>query len=144
MRILYVLDEFAERTAGTEGQFLELVTGLAARNVDLSIALLRDAPTLRQAFPGIPTVVLGLKSLRSPSTLGALWKLQRWARTQGSEVAHIYFNDASIACPLPLRLAGLPVVVSRRDLGLWYTRGNCRCCDSIVTPSLPSWRTPTR
>jgi glycosyltransferase involved in cell wall biosynthesis len=92
--------------------------------VDLSIALLRDAPTLRQALPGVPTVVLGLKSLRSPSTLGALWKLQRWARTQGSEVAHIYFNDASIACPLPLRLAGLPVVVSRRDLGLWYTRGN--------------------
>lgn len=124
MRILYILDEFAERTAGTEGQFLELVTGLADRHVDISIALLRDAPTLQRALPGIPSVVLGLKSLRSPATLGALWKLQRWARAQGSELAHIYFNDASIACPLPLRLAGLPVLVSRRDLGLWYTPGN--------------------
>jgi len=27
MRVLYVLDEFAGRTAGTEGQFLQLVTG---------------------------------------------------------------------------------------------------------------------
>jgi L-malate glycosyltransferase len=124
MRVLYVLDEFAERTAGTEGQFLELVTGLKARNVDVSIALLRNAPTLERALPAIPRVVLGLTSLRSPSSLGALWKLVRWARAQGSQLAHIYFNDASIACPVPLRLAGLPVVVSRRDLGLWYTPGN--------------------
>ena len=124
MRVLYVLDEFAERTAGTEGQFLELVTGLKARNVDISIALLREAPTLESALPDVPRVVLGLRSLRSPSTLGALWKLMRWARARGSQVAHIYFNDASIACPAPLRLVGLPVIVSRRDLGLWYTPGN--------------------
>jgi L-malate glycosyltransferase len=124
MRVLYILDEFAERTAGTEGQFLELVAGLRARNVEVSIALLRDAPTLERALPDIPRVVLGLTSLRSPSTLGALWKLLRWARSQGSQLAHVYFNDASIACPVPLRLAGLPVVVSRRDLGLWYTPGN--------------------
>jgi L-malate glycosyltransferase len=124
MRVLYVLDEFAERTAGTEGQFLELVAGLKARNVDMSIALLRNAPTLERALPDIPKIVLGLRSLRSPSSLGALWKLLRWARTQGSQLAHLYFNDSSIACPVPLRLAGLPVVVSRRDLGLWYTPTN--------------------
>lgn len=124
MRVLYVLDEFAERTAGTEGQFLELVLGLKARKVDFSIALLREAPALERLLPDVPKVVLGLKSLRSPSTLGALWKLMRWARKQGSQLAHIYFNDASIACPAPLRLVGLPVIVSRRDLGLWYTPGN--------------------
>lgn len=124
MRVLYVLDEFAERTAGTEGQFLELVMGLKARKVDFSLALLRESPALERLLPDVPRVVLGLKSLRSPSSLGALWKLMRWARKQGSQLAHIYFNDASIACPAPLRLAGLPVIVSRRDLGLWYTSGN--------------------
>ena len=124
MRILYVLDEFSERTAGTEGQFLELVAGVRARNVQVSIAVLRSAPALERALPGVPFFVVGLRSLRSPSTLGALWKLIRWARSQGSQLAHLYFNDVSIACPVPLRLVGLPVVVSRRDLGLWYTSTN--------------------
>lgn len=124
MRVLYVLDDFSERTAGTEGQFLELVAGMRARNAHVSIAVLRGGSTLANALPGVPFLILGLTSLRSPGALRALWKLVRWARTQGSQVAHLYFNDVSIACPIPLRLAGLPVVVSRRDLGLWYTAGN--------------------
>lgn len=124
MRVLYVLDEFSERTAGTEGQFLELVAGLRARNTHVSIAVLRGGSTLETALPGVPFRVLGLTSLRSPSALGALARLVSWARSQGSQVAHLYFNDVSIACPMPLRLAGLPVIVSRRDLGLWYTAAN--------------------
>lgn len=126
MRILYVLDEFSERTAGTEGQFLELVAGLRARNAQVSIAVLRGGSALARALPDVPFFVPGLTSLRSPSALGALWKLVRWAHAQRSQVAHLYFNDVSIACPVPLRLAGLPVVASRRDLGFWYTAGNLR------------------
>jgi L-malate glycosyltransferase len=124
MRVLYVLDGFSERTAGTEGQFLELVAGLRARDAQVSIAVLRGGSALERTLPEVPFFVLGLTSLRSPSALGALWKLVRWARAQRSQVAHLYFNDVSIACPIPLRLAGLPVVVSRRDLGFWYTPGN--------------------
>jgi L-malate glycosyltransferase len=124
MRVLYVLDEFSERTAGTEGQFLELVTGLRARNAQASIAVLRGEAALARALPDVPHLVLGLTRLRSPSALGALWRLVRWAHAQRSQVAHLYFNDVSIACPIPLRLAGLPVVVSRRDVGFWYTAGN--------------------
>jgi glycosyltransferase involved in cell wall biosynthesis len=124
MRVLYVLDEFSERTAGTEGQFLELVAGMRARNAHVSIAVLRGGTALESALPDVPFRVLGLNSLRSSSAVGALWRLVRWARAQGSQVAHLYFNDVSIACPIPLRLAGLPVVVSRRDLGLWYAPEN--------------------
>jgi len=124
MRILYVLDEFPDPNAGTERQFLELVAGVRARDADVSIALLRGAPIRHSALQNVPTVVLGLRRLRSPSALGALWRLIRWARARGSQLAHLYFNDASIACPVPLRLAGLPVVVSRRDLGFWYSSGN--------------------
>lgn len=124
MRVLYVLDEFSERTAGTEGQFLELVAGMRARKAQVSVALLRGGAELKRALPDIPIRILGLTSLRSSSAVGALWRLVGWARAQGSQLAHLYFNDVSIACPVPLRLAGFPVVVSRRDLGLWYTRTN--------------------
>jgi len=124
MRVLYVLDEFPDPNAGTERQFLELVAGMRARNVEVSMALLRSAPTLQHALSDVPTCVLGLTTLRSLSAPRALWKLTRWARARGCRLAHLYFNDAAIACPVPLRLAGLPVVVSRRDLGFWYSAAN--------------------
>ena len=140
MRVLYVLDEFSERTAGTEGQFLELMAGVRARHAQVSIAVLRGGSALEKALPDVPFRVLGLTSLRSPSAIAALWRLVRWARAQRSQIAHLYFNDVSIACPLPLRLAGLPVVVSRRDLGFWYTAGNLRllrlnrwAVDAVIT-----------
>ena len=126
MRVLYVLDGFFDRMAGTEGQFLELVAGIRARNNEVSVALLRSAPALERALPDVPVLVLGITSLRSPSTLTALWRLVRWARARGSQLAHLFFNDVSIACPLPLRLSGLPVIVSRRDLGFWYTPATLR------------------
>lgn len=126
MRILYVLDEFSERTAGTEGQFLELIAGMRARNAQVCVAVLRGGSKLEQTLADVPFLALGLTSLRSLSALRALRKLTGWARAQRSQLAHLYFNDTSIACPIPLRLAGLPVVVSRRDLGIWYTSANLR------------------
>jgi glycosyltransferase involved in cell wall biosynthesis len=120
MRVLYVLDELAGRTAGTEGQFLQLVTGVRARNADVRVTVLRGSAAL-QELGDIPTRILGLRSLASPRAGAALWRLAREARAAGADVAHVFFNDASIACPIPLRMAGIPVIVSRRDLGFWYT-----------------------
>ncbi len=125
MRVLYVLDEFAGRTAGTEGQFLQLVSGVRARNADVLVMALRSSPAL-QELSDIPTRVLGLHSLASLGAVGALWRLVRAARAAGADIAHLFFNDTSIACPIPLRLAGIPVIVSRRDLGFWYTPGMLR------------------
>ena len=36
-------------------------------------------------------------------------------------MVHIFFNDASIIAPLFLKLHGLKVIISRRDMGYWYT-----------------------
>jgi L-malate glycosyltransferase len=142
MRVLYVLDEFAGRTAGTEGQFLELVTGMRARKGDVLVMLLR-ASTALQELGDIPTRVLGLRSLASLSAVGALWRLVRAARAARADIAHLFFNDASIACPIPLRMAGIPVIVSRRDLGFWYTpaalrllRMNRRAVSTVVANCL--------
>ena len=122
MRILYVLDEFGMRTAGTEGQFLELVAGVQARKAEARVVLLRPSPVLTE----LPARVLGVRSLGSLGALGAIWRLVSWARAARADVAHLFFNDASILCPFPLRIAGIPVIVSRRDLGFWYTPGTLR------------------
>jgi len=124
MHVLYVLDEFLESGAGTESQFLELIAGMRAARVRVSIATLRPAPLLQARLPDVPTIVIGVHSLKSPATVPALWRLMSWARSQGCQLAHVFFNDAAIVAPVPLRLAGLPVIVSRRDLGFWYTRLN--------------------
>lgn len=143
MRVLYVLDEFGGRTAGTEGQFLQLVAGVRARKADVMVMLLRSSPALLQELGDIPTTVLGLGSLASLGAVGALWRLVKGARAAGAGVAHVFFNDASIACPIPLRMAGIPVIVSRRDLGFWYTpsalrllRVNRHAVSTVVANSL--------
>lgn len=122
MRILYVLDGFGMRTAGTEGQFLELVAGVQARHAEVQVVLLRASSVLTE----LPVKVLGLRSLGSLNALRAIWRLVSWARATRADVAHLFFNDASIVCPFPLRMAGIPVIVSRRDLGFWYTPGVLR------------------
>ena len=125
MRVLYVLDEFAGRTAGTEGQFLQLLRGVRERKADVRVMVLRSSAALRE-LDDIPTEVLGLRSLASLSAVGALWRLVKEARAARADIAHLFFNDTSIACPIPLKLAGIPVIVSRRDLGFWYTPGVLR------------------
>jgi L-malate glycosyltransferase len=125
MRVLYVLDEFTGRTAGTEGQFLQLLTGVRSRQTDVEVMVLRSSPAL-QELGDVPTTVLELRSLASLDAAAALWRLVTGARAARADVAHLFFNDASIACPIPLKLAGIPVIVSRRDLGFWYTPGALR------------------
>lgn len=125
MRVLYVLDEFAGGTAGTEGQFLQLLAGVRARDADVQVMVLRSSPALKE-LGDVPTTVLGLRSLASLGAVAALWRLVRRARAAGADVVHLFFNDTSVACPIPLKLAGIPVIVSRRDLGFWYTPGVLR------------------
>ena len=122
-KILFVLDSFPGPTGGTESQFWLLLNGLDRSRYEPSIVLLRDSPFLAQHARGVPLKVLDVPRLASLSALLRIVRFAAWARREGFALAHIFFNDSAVALPLPLRLAGLPVIVSRRDLGFWYTRG---------------------
>ena len=39
----------------------------------------------------------------------------------GAVAAHCYFNDTSVIVPPISKMCGLPSIVSRRDMGFWYT-----------------------
>jgi glycosyltransferase involved in cell wall biosynthesis len=124
VRIAYVLDQFATASAGTERQFLALVRGLDRARFEPHVFLLRGDPgMLGRELPDVAIDVLGVRKLAHPRSLAAIAAFALRLRRQRFAVAHLYFNDTSVLLPWPLKLAGLPVVVSRRDLGFWYTPG---------------------
>jgi L-malate glycosyltransferase len=126
LKVLFILDAFPDPLAGTEGQFWLLFKGLDRERFAPGILLLRASEFLAANVSDAPVKVLGIERLRSPANLWKVLRAALWARRSGYDVAHIFFNDSAIVFPLPLRLAGLRVIVSRRDLGFWYTRGNLR------------------
>lgn len=124
LRVLFILDAFADPHAGTEGQFWMLLNALDRKRVAPGILLLRPSPFLEQHAAGMPLEVLNVRRLRSPLSLWKLWLAVRRAKRRGFEVAQIFLNDSALVFPPLLKLAGIRTVVARRDLGFWYTRGN--------------------
>ncbi len=126
VRILFILDQFPGPTAGTEGQFWLLFQGLDRERFDPAILLLRSSAFLETVAGDAPVKVLDVQRLRSPRSLWRILKAVIWARRNNYDVAHIFFNDSSLVFPPLLKLAGIRVIVSRRDLGFWYTPGQLR------------------
>lgn len=119
--ILFVIDHFRNPHAGTEGQLFQLVTGLDRSRYTPCLLVFSDSEYLReQGFP-CEYEVLGHSSLSSPSTWLALWKFARNFRSKGGRLAHVFFNDPSVICPPVFRSQGITTIISRRDMGYWYT-----------------------
>ena len=78
----------------------------------------------RRSAGTVPVRVLCVPRLRSLVGMMRILRATWWARRSGFQMAHIFFNDSALVFPLLLKLAGLKVIVSRRDLGFWYTRAN--------------------
>ena len=47
--------------------------------------------------------------------------IARRLRKDGYRLAHLYFNDTSMLLPPIFRVMGLKTIVSRRDMGFWYS-----------------------
>jgi len=123
-RILYLLDAFwgGERVGGTEGQLLQLLELLDRDRFEPHVALFRPTSFLHELRAVASTVsVLSITKLRDPATALKLLKLASRVRAGRFQIAHVFLNDASLAAPFFCRLGGAEVVVSRRDMGFWYT-----------------------
>jgi glycosyltransferase involved in cell wall biosynthesis len=120
--ILFVMDEWhdADR-GGTERQFANLLAHLDRRRIAPQLAVFRSAVGAAPALAACPVRSLSITKLARPSTLLRLVALSRVIRASGIRVAHVFLNDASIVAPFFCRLGGARVVVSRRDMGFWYT-----------------------
>jgi glycosyltransferase involved in cell wall biosynthesis len=121
-RVLYVIDELFLANAGTERQLFELIAGLDRRQYDPHLAMFRGGRDLRASgtLP-CPLHELNIEKIATPAAVPRLGRLARLTRRLRAPIAHVFFNDASIAAPAFCRLAGARVIAARRDMGFWYT-----------------------
>ena len=88
------------------------------------MTLLRPSEYInRNSFP-CPVRTLGIFKLAS---LHAILKMVRFAfalRKENYQLVHCFFNDSSMIAPIFLKLFSIRVLVSRRDMGFWYTPSN--------------------
>ena len=120
-KIAYLMDHYVGPQAGTEGQLLQLVRHLDRSRYEPSMALLRSSEYIGSNPFLCPVKVLDITKLAS---LRAVLKIVRYAlvlRREGCRLVHCFFNDASIFAPFFLKVFGIRVLVSRRDMGFWYT-----------------------
>jgi len=142
-KITYLVDHYVGPQAGTEGQLLQLVSHLDRSRYEPSMTLFRNSEYIEgNPFP-CSVRVLDITKLAS---LRAVLKTVRYAlslRREGCRLVHCFFNDASIFAPFFLKVFGIHVLVSRRDMGFWYTPLNLALL-RLVAPFVDHYVTNSR
>jgi glycosyltransferase involved in cell wall biosynthesis len=126
VRVAFFLDQFPESVGGTERQFLLLARELLERDVECAVYTLRGFTNLADSLPHASCRNLEVYKMASLSAFGRLRAVLREERRRGTRVVQTFLNDVSFLVPPLARMAGLRTVVSRRDLGFWYTPANLR------------------
>jgi len=121
--VLYVLDALHDPArGGTEGHLAQLLARLDRRRIAPEVAVFRSTPFMERTDPlPCPAHVLDIGSLTHPSTVWKLLRLRETVQRGGFRIVHVYLNDASLVVPPFCGGSGARVVVSRRDMGFWYT-----------------------
>ena len=104
---------------GTENQFLLLLSAFDRERVQPFLLTLRQESPALHELPA-PGVNLAISRLFSPRGLLGLWRATRTLRRERSELALTLFRDSNLVGTLAARLAGVPVISSRRNLGRGY------------------------
>src|SRR4026209_1618283 len=124
MKIMYLIDHYQGPPAGTEGQLLQLIRHLDRSRYEPSLTLLRDSEYVQRNLFPCPVRVLGITRLVSVRAVVGRLRYGFALRRENYRLVHCYFNDSALIAPFFLRLFGIRVLVSRRDMGFWYTPQN--------------------
>lgn len=129
LKIIFLLDDFRGPSGGgTEVQFINLINSLNRDEVDAQVVVLRETAYTRnlREYP-CKISCLDIKKIFSVKAMAAMFSLSQQLRKEKIDVVQIFFNDASILAPFFAWLGGAKVVVSRRDMGFWYTPAKLAC-----------------
>lgn len=107
---------------GTEGQCARTVIGLAERGWDQRVVVFRrDGFFLEKVERSCGTCeVADIRHAARWATWREIRRLGRWLKDIRADVLHTWDADAAIFGQWAARLAGIPLVTSRRDLGGIY------------------------
>lgn len=123
-KIMYLVDYYEGPQGGTEGQLLQLIQHLDRSRYEPAVTVLRSSSYIERNQLPCPVTVLGVTKLASMRSILRVLGYALRLRRENYELVHCFFNDASLIAPPLLRIFGVRVVVSRRDLGFWYTLWN--------------------
>ena len=104
--------------AGTEKQFLELVTHIDRKLFCPSLAVFRQTEYFKTHSFSCSVAVLNIHKLVSLAASIRLAKLSFHVRRCGYKIVHVFFNDASIVAPAFCKLGGGKVIISKARYGV--------------------------
>lgn len=122
-KIMYLVDYCGGPQAGTEGQLLQLIQHLDRSQYEPAMTLLRNSDYIERTPLSCQVRVLNITKLASPISILKVARFAQTLRQEGYRLVHCFLNDVSLIAPPLLRVFGIHVVVSRRDMGFWYTPG---------------------
>jgi glycosyltransferase involved in cell wall biosynthesis len=122
MNVAFLIDKLD--VGGTQRQLLLLANTLAALpDTAVRVICLQHRGRLADELsPKIDLVALDLRRAYGPAALGQMGRLRAALRSWRCDVLHTFLPSANIFGALLGRMARLPVVVSRRDVGLYPSR----------------------
>lgn len=115
------MDRYGDPHAGTESQVLKLVQGLVEKGWEVRFAVFRGSNYTRSGQFPVAVDELGIGGISKPGSWLKIFYYGRKLKSEGFSLVHCFFNDSSVICPPIMRLAGLAPIISRRDMGFWYT-----------------------
>jgi L-malate glycosyltransferase len=113
---------------GTEGQCARAIVELARSGAGQRVAVSRREGFFLDAVEKVcgPAFELGISRMASPATALRILALRNFMRREAFDVVHAWDADAAIFGAAGARLAGVPCITSRRDLGQIYAPAKLR------------------
>ncbi len=123
LNILFVADYFpALENGGTERQMYNLISGLVDAGHRVKLIVFRDTLfTKEQNTLPVKVQTLNLPKIFSVNALRRAQEIRNIVKDDKIDIVHVFFNDAAIFTPFALAGTKVPVITSRRDMGIWYT-----------------------
>ena len=123
-KIMFLVDYYGNPQAGTEGQLLQLIQYLDRSRYEPAMTVLRRSEYIESRQFPCPVNVIDIKKLASFRSIAKIIRYALALRREGYRLVHCYFNDSALIAPFFVKLSGIRVLVSRRDMGFWYTPYN--------------------
>ncbi len=119
-RVLFLVDTYWTSRGGTEGQMRALIERLPPR-VRVEMWVVHESAWLDANPYPCPHRSLKIRSLKRWHTLRRTFALPSAIRRGRFDLIQTWMGDASVLGPVLGKMTGVPVLVSRRDLGFWMT-----------------------
>lgn len=122
MNIAFLIDKF--EVGGTQRQLILLANRLAAMKLGkvMMICLQREGALARELSSEIELVNLGLGRVYGAAAMRQMTRLRSRLHAWKCDVLHSFLPSANIFCAVLGRVAHIPTVVSRRDVGIYHSK----------------------